>query len=187
MKKYILLLLLAMALLMPSNSYAKEKVKIYLFRGSTCGYCEEAVNYINEHQDEIDKNIEVVTFEVFENDNNYKLLKKVQQNVGLSEDNVGKVPFFVVGTKYNLGYNGPETFKSILNSAKEYIDDSEYEDIIEKAKDELLKVTSGLKFKGLTIEELFPKPSKVVTIVVYSIFGVIVLGFGGMILFSRKR
>ena len=46
----------------------------------------------------------------------------------------------------------------ILNSAKEYIDDSEYEDIIEKAKDELLKETSGLKFKGLTIEELFPKP-----------------------------
>ena len=97
------------------------------------------------------------------------------------------MPFFVVGTKYNLGYNGPETFKSILNSAKEYIDDSEYEDIIEKAKDELLKETSGLKFKGLTIEELFPKPSKVVTIVVYSIFGVIVLGFGGMILFSIKR
>ena len=43
-----------------------------------------------------------------------------------------------------------------------------------------------LEVKAQTLDDLYSEPSKTVVIVVYCIFGAIVLGFIAMIAFSRK-
>lgn len=181
MKKVLLSILLVLGMIiLPLNVSAKNKVTIYIFRGSTCGHCEEAINYFNEHKDEIPENIEVVTYEVFDNENNYKLQKSVSEKLELTEKQMGSVPLIVIGNEYILGYaNG--TFNEVISIAESYVEDEEYEDIVAKELKEL-----NLNFDSKTLEQLFPEPNKIVTIVVYSIFGAIVLGFAAMIIFSRK-
>ena len=68
-----------------------------------------------------------------------------------------------------------------MEIAEDYLDDENYKDVVEESVKELNK-----EVKPMTLTELFPEPNKVVTIIVYSIFGLIVLGFAGMIIFSRK-
>jgi len=181
MKKVLLSILIVLGMVvLPMSVEAKNKVTIYIFRGNTCGHCEEALNYLNEHKDEIDENVEVVTYEVFDNENNYKLQKSVSEKLKLTEKQMGSVPLIVIGDEYILGF-GNGTYNEMMRIAKDYIEDEEYEDIVAKEVKEL-----KLKFDSKTLEELFPEPNKVVTIVVYSIFGAIVLGFAAMIIFSRK-
>ncbi len=184
MKRFLLIILLVMSLvLIPKNAYAEsKKVTIYFFRGQTCEHCEEALNYINEHKDEIDSNIEIKTYEVWKNSNNSKLQEKVAEKLGV--DTTSKdygVPFIVIGTEHIIGYGGVSTYNNIMSIAKSYIDNKDYQDVVEEASKEL-----NLKFEMLGLNDLFYEPSKVVSIVVFSIFGLIIIGFIGMIVFSRK-
>lgn len=181
MKKILFsILLILTTVIMPTSVDAKNKVTVYIFRGNTCGHCEEAITYLNEHKHDINEDIEIVTYEVFDNENNYKLQKAVSEKLELTEKQMGSVPLIVIGDEYILGF-GSTTYNQIMRTAESYIEDEEYEDIVEEKAKEL-----NLKFDSKTLVELFPEPNKVVTIVVYSIFGAIVLGFAAMIIFSRK-
>ena len=75
MKKILILLLMITSLIvLPTTVKAEsEKITVYLFRGKTCSHCEEALEYINNHRDLIPKNVEIVTYEVWENE---KILNK---------------------------------------------------------------------------------------------------------------
>ncbi len=167
---------------MPKDVSAKNKVTIYVFRGSTCNHCEEALTYLNNHKNEIDENVEIVTYEVWDNANNSRLQDTVATKLGV--DIVGKnygVPFIVIGNQYISGYNGGSTFNKMMATATDYINDEEYQDVVSETVEEL-----NIKVKSLTLNDLFSEPNKAVTIVIYSIFGAIILGFGAMIIFSRK-
>lgn len=183
MKKILLVFLLVMSFIfIPKNVYASDKVTIYFFRGNTCEHCEDALNYFNEHKDEIDSNIEIKTYEVWKNDNNAKLQKAVAEKLGV--DTTSKdygVPFIVIGSEHIIGYSGVSTYNNILNIAKSYIDNKDYKDVVEEASQEL-----NLKFEMLELKDLFYEPSRTVSIVVFSIFGLVIVGFIGMIVFSRK-
>jgi len=183
MKKFLLgVILLLSLIILPKEVLASDKVTIYIFRGSTCNHCEEALNYINDHKDEINENIEIVTYEVFENSNNSKLQDAVAEKLGV--DTTAKdygVPFIVIGDKYIKGYGGAATFIKMMDIAEDYLDDDNYKDVINETIKDL-----NIKVKGLLLEDIFSEPSKVVTIVVYSIFGAVVLGIVAMIVFSRK-
>lgn len=185
MKKIILVMLLALSIVLPSNTYASEnKIKIYLFRGDTCPHCEEALEYLNEHKDKIE-GYELVTYETWENDANSRLLKAVDAKLNITGNDIGSVPLFVVGDKYIMGYKNSSTIDEVLNYAKE-IKEDEYKDIVEEAANEL-KSTESLKFKALGLNDIFPEPNPIVNIIIYSVFGLLIIGFVCMIAFSRKK
>lgn len=179
MKKIIFSFLLMICFI--SNVKA-QNVTLYLFRGNTCPHCEEALKYINNHKEEIPENVTFLTYEVYKNKENSKLLDEVGKKVNVPEKDQGSIPFFIVGDSYYVGYSGAADFKKVIEFALAEAEAEDYKDVVkETIKDKELNV------KSMTIEQVFPEPNPVVTIVVYSVFGIIVLGFGAMILFSRKN
>lgn len=188
MKKLFLGVMALLSLvLMPFNVLADDKVTVYLFRGNECPHCEEALEYINEHKDEINKNIEIVTYEVWENQNNSKLQDEVATKLGIDveAENYG-VPLIVIGEKYVEGYSGVSSYNEIMSIAENYVGEKEYKDIVKETANKMSKDNKDMKFDAKGLSDIFSEPNKVVTIVVYSIFGLIVVGFIAMMVFSRK-
>jgi len=183
MKKILLGLTILLTLTIGlDNVNASSKVTVYLFRGSTCEHCESALEYMDKHRDEIPKDVEIVTYEVWENKNNSKLQDAVADKLKVDKKENYGVPFIVIGEKYIKGYGGASTFKEMMDIAKNYIDDVNYKDVVLETQKEL-----NLEVSNATLDDLFAKPNPVVTIVIYSIFGVAILGFIALILFSRKH
>lgn len=167
-----------------------EKVTIYLFRGYNCAHCEEALEYINKHREEIGDNIEIVTYEVWKNSNNATLQTKIEDYLGITEADKaleqdkkkgGSVPMFVIGDYYHYGFSSTATFKEILNETNEYVNGKEYTDVVKKVLDE-----NEINAKSMTLNDLYPEENKTVTYIVFGIFGVLIVGFIVMICFSRK-
>ena len=181
MKKFLFILLMMISLvILPQEVLAADKITVYLFRGDTCIHCEDALEYLNNNRDIIPDNIEVVTYEVFRNDANATLMDTVADNLEVDKsDNYG-TPFFVVGSEYIKGY-GTGTWEELFEIATDYADNGEYEDVVASTIDD-----ESLDVEAITFDELYSEPSMVVTIIVYSIFGIIILGFILMIVFSRK-
>lgn len=183
MKKYLLIIIGILLSILPINVSAEENSKeviIYLFRGSTCGHCEEALDYMSKHKDKFPENVKLVTYEVWENKENASLKAKVEETLNTPEKRRENVPFFVVGSEYVYGY-GASTFNELINYAIEYQKDESYVDVVERTISE-----NNLKVTKQTLDELYPEPNKVVTYVIFGVFGVIIIGFIGMIVFSRK-
>lgn len=179
MKKLLFMIVVVFCfIVMPCGVHATGDVTIYVFRGSTCPHCEEALEYFNKHKDQIPEGVSVVTYEVWDNSNNSKLLDAVSEKLG---EKTGSVPFFVIGNESIVGYNGVVAFNKIISTAENYLEDESYTDVVKEQANEL-----GINVKSMTLDELYSEPNKTVTIVVYSIFGIVVLGFLGMIIFSRK-
>ena len=89
-------------------------------------------------------------------------------------------PFFVIGTEYHKGYT-PGTWEELFEIANDYSKNGDYEDTVKKViSDEDLKVEAH------ALEDVINIPNPTVTIIVYSVFGVIVLGFIALMVFSRK-
>ena len=184
MKKFYCLLIIFLCFIVgPKSVMATNDVNIYIFRGSTCSHCEEALSYIKEHRDEIPENVNIITYEVWDNQNNQKLEQAVAKRLGIDTTNDKEfgVPFIVIGEEYLTGYEGLVTFNKIVSLAEKAKEDSEYKDIVE---DEASKIS--VKLKSYTFEELYAGPNKTVTIIAYSILGAVIIGFLGMIIFSRK-
>ncbi len=181
-KVLILLLMLTSLIIIPSNVKAEsDKITVYLFRGDTCVHCEDALEYINNHRELIPDNVEIVTYEVWKNETNANLQDAVADY--LDVDKTAKdygTPFFVVGSEYVKGY-GTGTWEELFEIVEDYEKEGDYEDIVSKViSDEKLDV------EAKTLNDLYSEPSKAVTIIVYCVFGAIVLGFIAMIAFSRK-
>lgn len=187
MKKFLLCLVMLGILFLPSKVDAQEKVKVYMFRSLSCNHCESALDYLEDHKDIFGDDIEFITFEVSKNGSNSKLLAELGERFNLEEKQKKNVPFFVVGDQYVLGY-GSNTFENVISEAKEYVEGKkDYKDVVLEVQNELKKENGNLDFETLDLNDLFPEPNKVVTIVVYGIFGIAILGFVGMIVFSRKN
>ena len=142
MKKGILLVLLTTLLFFPSVLFAKEatlnfkealeeerieetfesykendkQAIIYLFRGRGCSVCRSFLTFLNSITDEYGKKFKVVSYEVWYNTSNNKLLDKVADFTGVE---AGGVPYIVIGDQVFGGYT------------------SSYDDTIKKAIDDL--------------------------------------------------
>ncbi|MCM1052753.1 MAG: hypothetical protein NC483_02080 [Ruminococcus sp.] len=183
MKKLFLTIMVVLCLiLLPKEVYAKNKVTVYIFRGYDCPHCEEALEAINEHKDEFNDNIEIITYEVWKNANNSKLQDAVAKklNIDTESDNYG-IPLIVIGDEYIIG-GSSTTYKRIIEIAEDFIDNDEYKDVVKEAINEL-----SIEIEPTTLKDIFPEPNKVVTIIVYVIFGVAIIGFVSLIVFSRKN
>ena len=146
MKKYITFLLLI--LLMPSfvlaSSYEsktlseaikdeeikndlgdyddnEEKPVIYLFRGKGCSHCYEFLEYASSDlvKEKGDK-FRMVTYEVWNNEANAKLMQKVSDYF---KDDASGVPYIVIGDKTFNGYS--ESMNKEIEEAIDKLNDSE--------------------------------------------------------------
>lgn len=183
MKKIIISITTIMLLILPINAKAESnEVTIYMFRSTQCNHCEDALEYLNENKDSIPDGVKLKTYQVYKNSNNIKLLEQIQKDLNFDEEDIGSVPLFMIGDEYIFGYSGPVDVKKAFNLAEEAKNDSEYKDIVKETISKL-----SLEDDYMMLEEIFSEPSKVANIIVFGIFGAIVLGFVAMIIFSRKN
>ena len=85
------------------NSYKEtdDQITIYLFRGKGCGYCRAYLTYMNSILKDYGKYFKMVSFEVWNNENNAKLLTEVSNKMGSAAEGV---PYIIIGDKVFPGY-----------------------------------------------------------------------------------
>ena len=209
MKRYIILIITVLALVIMPNVKADdlpevtdhEKVKIYLFRGEGCSHCYDFLTYFIDEFKEYENYFEIVVYESWNNSDNQELMLAVKEKVGEEPD--AGVPFIVVGEDYHLLGFGDDSGEEIIKEALKSYEDNKYTDIVaniikeenlnpksetivKAASSEGVEVDSKyLEEEGITSE--YDKDSGISdTVVVAIVFGVIILGFGGLVVLSRK-
>ena len=181
MKKLLLTLSVITLLVLPLNVQAEEEpITLYMFESNTCQHCAQALDYIEEHVDEIPDNLEIMTYEVSADNDNALLMNEVAEYLEVDTTKNFGTPFFVIGKEYHKGYT-PGTWEELFEIANDYSKNGDYEDTVKKViSDEDLKVEAH------ALEDVINIPNPTVTIIVYGVFGVIVLGFIALMVFSRK-
>lgn len=115
-----------------------KQTTIYLFMGQTCGYCHKFLEYLASIVPEYGQYFKVKAYEVWNNTDNSKLMKKVSNFL---EESVGGVPFIVIGDKTFVGYT--ENYNEQIKSAiKEQYDSKNSYDVMNEMK-KAEKTTSG--------------------------------------------
>lgn len=129
--KFYILVLFSM-LCVPFMVQAKDEIKVYIFKSSSCPHCAAAMEFFQElEQDsEYGSYFELVPYETngrsAEIQENIALAKKVAKHFG---EEFSGVPVIVIGDKYYEGYASSmdSTLKDLIKSA--YESDS-YEDVV---------------------------------------------------------
>lgn len=78
-----------------------NQITIYLFRGKGCGYCRAFLTFLNNITDEYGKYFKLVSYEVWNNQENNTLMSEVSTFLG---QQAGGVPYIVIGDKVFAGY-----------------------------------------------------------------------------------
>ncbi len=108
--KKLLLFVLVSIMFLPIGVFAEEKVPIYVFRGEGCPHCEEALEYFDGLKAKY--NFELITYEVWYDEDNQELLEKVAAGLG---ETASGVPYIVIGEKTFSGY--AETYNAEIEAA----------------------------------------------------------------------
>lgn len=189
MKKFkILLVILLTILLIPFGVLADEKssestkdreasteekvsdkkVNLYFFNGNGCGHCANAEAWFEEIEDEYGEYFNLVSYEVWYNDDNNDLMQRVGE---LREENVSGVPYIIIG---NQSWNGfDDDYKEqILSKIK-----SEYEQDPADRYDIMNYVSS------LAVEKEGYGSDILALIIIIVVFGIVVAG----IILARKK
>ena len=202
MKKVFLGLLVALSLaLMPNVKAAEddlpvitdhEKVTIYLFRSKTCGHCHDFLEYFAENYYKYQDYFEIVTYEV-SNADNYELMTTVKERMGEEVD--GSVPYIVIGNNFDqlgFGTDGTDIIEEALNAYEDesyvdYVNQIIEEENLDPAETSLEEAASeiGASVVGLNGED--PDAGLSDGAIVAIIFGILILGFGGLVLYSGKK
>ena len=129
MKKTLLILVMALCLMLPLTTKAEvqtlnlkdalkeeeialdkafddykendDQATIYLFRGNGCGYCRAFLTFLNSIVGEYGKYFKVISYEVWYNEDNAKLMQEVGKYLGQPAEGV---PYIVIGDKVFAGY-----------------------------------------------------------------------------------
>lgn len=202
MKKILIALMTIIAIAgMPSVQAAKsdlpektdhEKVIVYLFRGHGCSHCADFLKYFTKEYPGYEDYFEIVSYESWEDETNQKLMYAVKEKIGEEAD--GSVPFIVIGSDYHTSGFGTSTGKEIIEEALKAYQDDNYKDLVKSvAKKEKIEGNSETLNEAASKEEIVTldedgnvKSGLSDGVVVGIIFGVIILGFGGLVFFSRK-
>ena len=123
--KYFLILIIPFLLL--TNVSAKEKeITLYFFHGDGCPHCAAEDEFLKNNKEEF-KNLKIVKYEIWNNDENRKLLDNVAAKFDME---VKGIPFNVIGNTIIKGYlDDSSTGQKILN-AYYYYQDNEYHDYV---------------------------------------------------------
>lgn len=149
MKK--ILLFLSLFLIFIPSVFAKEKVTISVFYSKTCIHCQ----HLHEYLDELEKDskygkmISIDYYEVSEKENS-EIFNKV---LSYFKRESSGVPFYVIGSKYEVGFPNPETmekeYKNTDSKIKKIIEEeynsNKNNNIVKKIINEKIKVTTTEK------------------------------------------
>ena len=202
MKKFLLLITIVGCLFL-TNVKAEElpeitdheKVTIYLFRGHGCSHCYDGLVYLYSNLYKYSDYIDLKAYEVWYNKDNSSLMSAVAE--------AGGVPFFVIGDSYyTAGFSSKTGEELIATALKEY-QNKKYSDLVAKVvKDKKIDATSetleqaaneeGIESieaaqNALQPSETAKQKGKNDTIIIISIFVVIIGGILALVLSNRKN
>lgn len=95
--------------------YDENKVNIYFFWGDGCPHCKKEFEFFDSIKNEYGNYFVLNTFEVWNNEDNQKLLKQFAAKMG---DEVTGIPYTIIGNKTFKGFNENHESK-ILDAIKE--------------------------------------------------------------------
>ena len=211
MKKFLLTILVALSIVLIPNVSAKinvpektdhEKVKVYLFWSSTCKNCHNLISYFGDKYDAYEDYFEIVTYQVNTDKGNSELSNAIAEDVG---EDPGYIPLVIIGNTYHvLGWQD-SLGETIINEALKAYQDENYTDIVKKAiKDNNLSpkaetIAQAAKEESISVKDEYTKTDITEVYenhsakkglsdgaVIAIVFGVIILGFAGLVVLSRK-
>ena len=89
-----------------------DQATIYMFRGQGCGYCRKFLTFLSSISEEYGKYFKLVSFEVWQDQDNSELMQQVGESLG---EEIGGVPFIIIGDKTFPGY--AETYDEQIKDA----------------------------------------------------------------------
>lgn len=198
MKKYLLYVLAFLMLLFVTptiNAKPKlpeanrEPINVYIFRGETCGYCRSALEFFEESQEKYGDYFKLIGFEVSDEKN-----QNFWQKVGdYFNDEIGSIPYIVIGDAYHKTGFSEEIGKDIIDIILKQYQNEEYVDVVNKliTDNELsdkIEYQQNSEFTVLTdakVKSEVKDNSKDAYIIV-GIFVVLIGGVAGLVVASRK-
>lgn len=160
-----------------------EKVTIYIFRGTGCGYCKQALTYFNDNIATYSDYIEVKTYEVWQNQYNNELMLDVAEKMG---DELKGVPYIVIGNSYSENGFASSLAEAMVEAALNEYQNPEYVDLVaETSKDHGKAEISSLREACIEEEIIVEKSDN--TLLVLGIFAVVLGGGIALVAFSRKK
>lgn len=96
-------------------TYDNNKVNIYFFWGNGCPHCEEGFKFLDSISKEYGKYFKLNKFEVWENEDNAKLMEQFANKMG---DEISGVPYIVIGNRTFKGF-GEKHKEAIKDAIKE--------------------------------------------------------------------
>lgn len=139
-----------------------DQVTIYLFRGNGCSHCRDFLTFLNSIVDEYGSYFKLVSYETWYDQANNKLMSRVSKF--LDGKKAEGVPYIIIGNKSFGGYGSSSDEEIISTIMSEYSKETRY-DVIKDYEE------NGSSGDGL---------------VVGIIFGVLIIGFTGLVIYSRK-
>ena len=182
MKKLkVILLILTVLLVIPFGVFAEEgnnapveesnEVKVYLFHGEGCGFCEKAKTWFASIEEEHGHKFELVKYEVWKDEYNSKLMQAVAD---VRKESPGGVPYIIIGNQSWDGFTEDyqESMLSKINS--------EYEQDVKERYD----VLDFVDFENLIpIEKDNTVRDIIVLVVIIAVVGTIIAG----VMIGRKE
>lgn len=129
---------------------SSEKANIYLFRGAGCSHCHEFLTYLEAMTEEYGKYFNLVSYEVWQNEDNNKLMNETASKMG---DQVTGVPYIVIGNKSWNGY-GEDLNEEIYDAIMKEYENGNKNDVFNRKKSPLADafvVTGAIVIVGLFI------------------------------------
>lgn len=136
---------------------------IYMFRGDGCGYCRSFLEFLNSISTEYGKYFRLVSFEVWSDSQNSKLLNQMPL---VTNESAGGVPYIIIGEKVFGGYSS--SYDDAIKSAimAQYNDPSY--DVFEKLDERLNGSSSGTSSFAVIFWNAFFVVAATVAIIVVS-------------------
>lgn len=141
MKKVInFLVIITFFFLLTLNVNAKEDIiTMYVFKGDSCPHCAAELKYLDTIKDNY-KNLKIVEYEVWYNEENASLLEDVEKTFSIKRSGV---PTTVIGNSIIQGFG--DSTESKLIRAIEFYEENDYEDVVSKIKDGTYKDEDEIK------------------------------------------
>ncbi len=118
-------------------SETEDQAIIYMFRGNGCAFCRRFLTFLESIVPEYGKYFKLVSFEIYDNKKNSKLMNDIAEFLETSAEGV---PFIIIGDQVFPGYDSSydERIKAAIkkqyDSKNSYDVMAEYENYLEESK-----------------------------------------------------
>lgn len=147
MKKFLGVLLFCFLLVFTVPVNAKQNITLHFFHGDGCPHCAEEEKFLETIIDKY-SDLDIEYYEVWYDDSNAELLKKVQKVYDIS--NTG-IPLTVIGESYIVGFR--DTTGEKIERAINYYLDHDYQDVVSKIKNGKINVDDYKVEDEFSLEE----------------------------------